>query len=159
MAKEIERKFLVLNDDWVLENIATCELIVQGYLSLDPNRIVRVRIKKDKAFITTKGLKEGLSAPEFEYEIPVTDAKEMLTNGMCIGNPITKIRRTILTQAGLKWEVDVFYKENYGLMMAEIELPTEDTVIELPSWIGTEVTYDPRYSNSELAINPYTEEA
>lgn len=154
MGVEIERKFLVINDNW-RENVQDCTRYVQAYLSKEPERTVRVRIAGEKAYLTIKGLppKDApLETPEFEYEIPKKDAEKLLT--LCLPGSIDKTRHKI-KQGSLVWEVDVFEGENKGLVMAEIEIPTSDTVFDKPAWLGKEVTDDSRYKNAALSSTPY----
>lgn len=159
MAIEIERKFLVKNDSW--REGAQGQKYMQGYMSRGKVATVRVRITEQGAFLTIKGKptvqEETISAAklEFEYPIPVADAKEML-NLLCEG-PIIEKTRYCIEQNGLTWEVDQFYGENSGLIMAEVELESEDQEITLPSWIGREVTSDTRYYNASLAEKPYSQ--
>lgn len=149
MAIEIERKFLVVNDTW---RSAPAVFYSQGYLNRDKQRTVRVRIAGAQAFITVKGISQGTSRLEFEYEIPVLDAQQLLT--LCEQPLIEKYRR-IISHGGFTWEVDEFLGDNLGLVVAEIELPAEDTHFTLPDWVGAEVTHDARYFNSNLAQVPY----
>ena len=150
MATEIERKFLVEDESWRTdEGIRIC----QGYLNRDKERTVRVRIAGEKAFITIKGISSGATRAEFEYAIPVEDAAELLK--MCDGPPIEKMRHIVIF-AGITWEVDEFYGENAGLVVAEVELETEEQTFEMPEWLGVEVTEDVRYYNANLAVQPYT---
>ncbi len=151
MGKEIERKFLVTGDGWR----ALGEGIVyrQGYLSTVKERTVRIRTINDKAYLTVKGLTHGISRVEYEYEIPVTDADEMLDE-LCERPLIEKTRYTIST-SGHIWEIDEFDGENRGLILAEVELSSEDQAVDLPDWIGAEVSEDPRYYNANLIANPY----
>ncbi len=149
MAIEIERKFLVVNDTW---RAAPAVFYSQGYLNRDKQRTVRVRIAGAQAFITVKGISQGASRLEFEYEIPVVDAQQLLT--LCEQPLIEKYRR-IISHGGFAWEVDEFLGDNLGLVVAEIELPAEDTHFTLPDWVGAEVTHDARYFNSNLAQVPY----
>jgi CYTH domain-containing protein len=153
MGKEIERKFLVTGDSWR----ALGEGIVyrQGYLSTVKERTVRIRTINDKAYLTVKGLTQGISRVEYEYEIPVTDANEMLDE-LCERPLIEKTRYTIST-AGHIWEIDEFDGENHGLILAEVELASEDQAVDLPDWVGAEVSDDPRYYNANLIANPYTQ--
>lgn len=151
MPTEIERKFLVKSNSY--RSLATAEFIHQGFLSTDKERVVRVRIRGDKAWITVKGLSQGASRAEFEYSIPLDDARFMLEN-LCIKPTIEKHRFQI-TFEGFTWEVDEFLGENEGLVVAEIELPSENSVFSLPDWIGEEVTGDERYYNARLVKNPY----
>lgn len=151
---EIERKFLVDGDfmPFVKKSIR----ITQGYLSTAPGRTVRVRIKGDKGFLTIKGpaSPSGLSRFEWEKEIPVTEAQDLLK--LCENGVIDKTRH--LVDAGRHtYEVDVFHGANEGLIIAEIELSAEDEAFIRPSWLGQEVTGDRRYYNSMLMKNPYKE--
>jgi CYTH domain-containing protein len=150
MAVEIERKFLVTGTAW---RQATGVRFSQGYLNRDKERSVRVRLAGAQGFLTIKGLTIGATRAEFEYEIPVTDAEQLLK--LCEGPIVQKIRRVIVHN-GSTWEVDEFLGENAGLVVAEIELKTESQVIARPEWLGNEVTDDPRYFNSNLATHPYS---
>ena len=149
MATEIERKFLVIGDAW---KAATPVLICQGYLSRRQDHVVRIRIVQDSAFLTIKGVSSGASRPEFEYPIPLEDAKRLLE--FCDQPPITKHRRHILVD-GLALDVDEFLGNNAGLVIAEVELESEDQDISLPEWVGEEVTCDARYFNSNLNQHPF----
>mgnify|MGYP003575993327 CR=1 FL=1 len=150
MGIEIERKFLVLGDEW---RAAPAVYFSQGYLNRDKARTVRVRIAGSEAFLTVKGQSVGATRAEFEYPIPLWDARELLA--LCEQPLIEKNRRKILHE-GFVWEVDEFLGENLGLVVAEIELPTEDTVFALPAWAGAEVTSDERYFNSNLSRKPFS---
>ena len=150
MGTEIERKFLVTGVGYKRGIVG--DLYRQGYLSTAKERTVRVRTAGGKGFITVKGPNKGFSRSEFEYEIPPGDAEEMMR--MCEGFLIEKLRHRV-SHAGLTWEVDEFLGENEGLVVAEIELETEGQPFERPSWIGEEVTSDPRYANSNLCRKPY----
>jgi adenylate cyclase len=149
MGTEIERKFLVRGAAW---KQGTGEPIAQGYLNRDKARTVRVRIKGERAYLTVKGETVGVTRSEFEYEIPVTDAQAMLA--ICDG-PLIEKRRYVVEHAGLQWEIDEFEGESAGLIVAEVELVSETQSIELPDWVGEEVTHDPRYYNSNLSKHPY----
>lgn len=149
MAIEIERKFLVVGDAW---RDAPAVFYSQGYLNRDKARTVRVRIAGEEAFLTIKGTSVGASRAEFEYPIPAWDARELLV--MCEQPLIEKNRRKILHE-GFIWEVDEFLGENLGLVVAEIELPSEGTVFAKPDWVGEEVTEDARYFNSNLSRSPF----
>ena len=149
MPVEIERKFLVNGSGWRQENGVR---ISQGYLNRDKERTVRIRLAGEKAFLTIKGLTVGASRVEFEYEIPATHAKQLLK--LCDSPILQKIRHTAVLN-GLIWEVDEFLGANEGLVVAEVELEREDQSFERPSWLGQEVTEDPRYFNSNLTANPY----
>lgn len=151
MGIEIERKFLVA-DRHVLDG-STGTRYTQGYLSVDPERTVRVRRAGERAFLTVKGRTHGALRAEFEYEIPVADAEPLLA--ICAGAVIDKVRHRI-EQDGLVWEIDVFGGTNDGLVVAEVELPSEDSPLEPPAWIGAEVTEDPRYYNANLVAAPFT---
>ena len=150
MKKEIERKFLV-KKDLFLPNTEG-EYIAQGYLSSTPERTVRVRIKNNRGYLTIKGKNEGISRSEFEYEIPESDAKELLQ--LCEPSIIIK-RRYIVNINDSIWEVDVFEGENAGLIVAEIELKSEEDTFSKPDWIGEEVSFDVRYYNSNLSKRPF----
>jgi adenylate cyclase len=151
MPVEIERKFLVKRD--LLPALRDGVHLVQGYLTVSAEVTVRVRIKGEKAFITVKGKSAGLSRPEFEYETPLQEAKEILEK-LCV-KPLIEKTRYILPDNGQKWEVDVFENENEGLILAEIELNSEDQQVWLPPWAAEEVTGKHEYSNSNLVRNPY----
>ena len=154
MAFEIERKFLVRSDAW--RGLAEPLRIRQGYVPTKDGTTVRVRVVGGKAFITLKDRALGLVRHEFEYPIPVGDAETILDT-MC-GNLVEKNRYRIpAKEAGLFWEVDEFFGDNAPLVTAEIELPDEKTIVQLPDWIGLEVTNDHRYKNNNLAIHPFSE--
>lgn len=151
---EIERKFLVLSDDFMAEAFSQ-KRIVQAYLSSNPERTVRIRIKEDRAFLTIKGKgnPSGTTRLEWETEISVPDAEQLLL--ICEEGIIDKIRYEV--KAGLHtFEVDVFAGENEGLIMAEIELQSENETFEKPFWLGREVTNDERYYNAYLSKKPFT---
>jgi adenylate cyclase len=153
MAQEIERKFLVNGEDFkVLSKKST--RITQGYLSSVPERTVRVRIKGEKGFITIKGIgnETGASRFEWEKEIPVKEVQDLLK--LCEPGIIDKTRY-IVEFGGFEWEVDEFYGDNEGLVVAEIELPSEDTSFEKPDWLDEEVTGDAKYYNSMLMKKPF----
>ena len=151
--REIERKFRVTGD--YKKHASKETKIVQGFLSTVPERTVRVRIKGDQGFLTIKGIgnKSGASRYEWEKEISLEDAKDLLS--ICEIGVIDKTRHIIEADGGLMFEVDEFYGENEGLTVAEIELPSEDTEFSKPLWLGEEVTGDVRYYNSMLMKNPY----
>ncbi|TGK22036.1 CYTH domain-containing protein [Leptospira stimsonii] len=148
---EIERKFLVTNLDFKKNTVPS--IISQGYLNSDKNRTVRVRINSNKAFITIKSKTVGISREEFEYEIPITDAEEMI-NSIC-EKPIIKKFRYLINFQGSIWEVDEFLEENEGLIVAEIELKSENEAFNKPDWVGKEVSDDPKYFNSNLIKTPF----
>jgi len=157
MGVEIERKFLVAADKLTYEVMhSPTVLIEQGYLNLDKARCVRVRTVtypisediSDKAFITIKGKAKGISRSEYEYSIPIGDALDMLE--LVEGDIVAKSR----IRFG-RWEVDIFHGHNEGLLVAEIELNSEDEIFEKPEWLGEEVSCDERFANINLAKNPY----
>ncbi len=152
MAKEIERKFLVKGSEW--RALASGTHYRQGYLNSVKERTVRIRTINDKAFLTIKGITVGASRTEYEYEIPHSDCSEMLDN--LAEKPIVEKRRYKIPFAGLTWEVDEFLGVNEGLIVAEVELTSEDQKFDKPAWIGEEVSGDPRYFNSNLVANPFT---
>lgn len=149
MGVEIERKFLLKNSNW---NRSQATIMAQGYLNRDKGRNVRIRVAGKEAFITIKGENRGAVRAEFEYPIPVADAKAMLA--LCDGPLVVKTRYTV-EYKGFTWEVDVFDGDNLGLVVAEIELDSEDQMFEKPDWVGQEVTEDPRYYNANLSSTPY----
>jgi len=151
MAVEIERKFLIRDESFKL--FSTGVLYRQGYLNRDKHRTVRVRVAGELAFITIKGLTNGMERLEFEYPIAVTDANEMLET-MCLTPLIEKMRYNIMTDGHL-WEVDEFIGDNEGLIIAEVELKSTDEEVIIPNWVGEEVTGDLKYYNSNLVINPF----
>ncbi len=152
MALEIERKFLVIGDQW--RKLGTGKSYYQGYIpTQNPDNTVRVRIADEQGYLTLKGKKIGISRREFEYEIPLEDA-QMLLKIMCDRPLIEKIRYRVPI-GELVWEIDEFTGENQGLIIAEIELKTVNQNIYYPDWIGQEVTEDLRYYNSSLVKNPY----
>ena len=148
---EIERKFLIKKGQWKPEGQGT--KIKQGYLSVDPERVVRVRIADQKAFLTIKGKAVGIVRTEMEYEIPKNDAEILIQ--MCLNMPVEKTRFYQVID-DITWEIDVFEGENTGLILAEVELENEFQKIEIPDWIDKEVSNDIRYYNSWLARNPYS---
>lgn len=150
---EIERKFLVKNEDFKAESYQK-NRITQGFLNTDPLRTVRIRIKDETAFLTVKGKNNeaGLSRFEWEKEIDKTEAEALLK--LCEPGMIDKTRFLVKSGSHI-FEVDEFYGENKGLIVVEVELETEDEVFEKPDWLGQEVTGDPNYYNSQLSKNPY----
>jgi adenylate cyclase len=151
MGAEIERKFLVTGRDW--QPAAAGVSLRQGYLSLDPQRTVRVRIAGETAFITIKGLTSGIARREYEYAIPVRDATEML-DALC-HRPLIEKTRYHVEVDGTAWSVDQFHGENDGLIVAEVELRSADQAFARPAWLGQEVSHDARYFNSNLIESPY----
>jgi adenylate cyclase len=151
MGREIERKFLVRSDAWKSE-VAAVRYLRQGYLAIDGGNNVRVRTDGERGWLTIKGRGERITRSEFEYEIPAADAAPLLA--LCHGRMVEKTRH--LVPAGERvWEIDEFSSENSGLVVAEIELPEEGATFARPAWLGAEVTRDPRYLNSKLAVHPY----
>jgi len=153
MPVEIERKFLVAGDGW--RGLAPGRHYRQGYLSTEAARTVRVRAVGDSGYLTIKGATVNATRVEYEYRIPVEDAHAML-EGLC-ERPLIEKTRYRIEHDGLVWEVDEFAGENEGLLMAEVELESEDQEIALPDWIGEEVTGDPRYYNANLIANPFSQ--
>ena len=150
MGIEIERKFLINGDAWrSVSPIYFC----QGYLNRDKECTVRVRVFGDNACLTVKGINKGSTRSEFEYSIPKNDGQQLLQ--LC-KQPLIEKNRFIVSYANKKWEVDEFLGSNKGLVIAEIELQSEDEIFELPPWVAEEVTNDARYFNSQLSIKPYT---
>lgn len=155
MAVEIERKFLVTGDAWQ-PLVTSSSQLRQGYLSSNAKATVRVRISDDqRAVITLKGALQGISRPEFEYAIPLADARELLD----MAQPhVVEKRRYLVPWGEVIWEVDVFEGRHAGLVMAEVELADEAQRVQLPDWVGREVTNDDRYANASLSRNPVTPE-
>ena len=149
MMTEIERKFLVQENLWGHDG---GDCIAQGYLFADAQKTVRVRLRRNKGYITVKGKTNGISRSEFEYEIPAEDAEAMLN--LC-GDKVIKKRRHLESIGGNLWEIDVFEGANAPLVLAEIELKHEEQDFVKPPWLGEEVSYDNRYFNSYLAEHPY----
>lgn len=152
MATETERKFLTRGEGW--RKLATGVIYRQGYVASSPNCTVRVRIAGDRGYLTLKGASVGISRAEYEYAIPLADAAEMLDT-LCQRPLIEKTRYRVPWQ-NVVWEIDEFAGENQGLIVAEVELTDPQQVLELPDWIGEEVSGDPRYFNSSLAQFPFS---
>ncbi|MCG6862883.1 MAG: CYTH domain-containing protein [Chromatiaceae bacterium] len=152
MGVEIERKFLVKNDSW-RSNVESEARVVQGYLASDAHLTIRVRLKGEAAFLTIKGATSGITRSEYEYPIPVGDAEAMLRE--LAPSPAIEKTRYKLRCGNHLWELDVFAGENAGLVMAEVELGSEQEVFAMPEWAGEEVSDDRRYYNANLAKNPY----
>lgn len=152
MPQEIERKYLVNHDKWKMVEKGNGARLRQGYLLTDPHKTIRVRLTGEKGYLTIKGLNKGISRAEYEYEIPKKEAEELLDNFST--SELSKIRYEIL-EKGKLWEVDEFLGENEGLIMAEIELETEDETFELPDWIQEEVSGEEKYYNSNLTLKPF----
>ena len=153
MAQEIERKFLLRTEDW--RGLAPGRAYVQGYLAGSEACSVRVRIAENTATLTVKGATIGAGRHEFDYAIPLADARQMLD--LLAGKPLIEKTRYTIAHQGFYWEIDEFHGKNQGLIVAEIELEREDQAFEKPAWIGEEVTDDPRYYNANLAHTPYSE--
>jgi CYTH domain-containing protein len=152
MGKEIERKYLVDITKWQQIDKPIGQRYRQGYLLTDPNKTIRVRQTTDRGFLTIKGLSIGATRPEYEYEIPFDEAKELLDNFST--SELSKIRYKILFDNKV-WEVDEFSGDNFGLIVAEIELTSEDENYSIPAWVDKEVTGQEKYYNSNLTIDPY----
>jgi len=152
MGQEIERKFLVTDDAWRTDNGT---LIRQGFLHNEADSTVRVRATGERAFLTIKGAMTGITRTEFEYEIPLEEANQMLDE-LCQKPLIEKIRHEVHV-GGFKWEIDEFLRENAGLVVAEIELKYENQDFPKPDWLGKEVSEDARYLNASLVKKPYSQ--
>ena len=151
MPVEIERKFSVIGRPW--EQVGIGVSIRQAYLSKNENSTVRIRVAGDEAWLTVKGPTRGISRDEFEYSIPRFDAESLL--GLC-GDGVIQKSRYRLVEQGSVFEVDVFEGANQGLVVAEIELASEGQDFFRPDWLGEELSFDPRYRNSELSTRPYS---
>ena len=154
MATEIERKFLVINDLW-RDAIKSQQVLKQGYIANQPHATVRVRISDEEAHLNIKSKTTGISRSEFEYEIPLDDAENLL-NEIAQKPFIAKTRYKVACGEHI-WDLDVFEGDNAGLIMAEVELLREDETFELPAWAGAEVSDDRRYYNSSLVKHPYSQ--
>lgn len=154
MAKEIERKFLLVSEAWRNE-IDRSERMVQGYLNDEGPVSVRARIAGPRAWLNIKSRTLGISRDEFEYEIPLADAERMLDH-LTTGPVIDKTRHFV-RYGGHLWEIDEFHGENDGLLVAEVELEHVDQPFERPAWLGDEVSHDARYYNVSLVKNPYSQ--
>jgi len=152
MGKEIERKYLVDKEKWDLISKPSGQIYRQGYLLTDPAKTIRIRSTEQAGFLTIKGISIGATRQEYEYEIPLTDSKELLDNFSV--SELSKIRYKISFGNKL-WEVDEFLDDNFGLIIAEIELTSEDETFDIPEWIEKEVTGEEKYYNSNLTILPY----
>ena len=153
MPTEIERKFLVKSEEW--RTLGTGTIYRQGYIATKKGTTVRVRLAGNQGYITIKGASKGISRSEYEYSIPAEDAQEMLDN-LC-ELPLIEKTRYKIEIAGLIWEIDEFAGKNQGLIVAEVELTDANQTIEIPDWIGQEVSDDARYYNANLAQHPYSE--
>lgn len=150
--REVERKYLVVGDAW--KALAPGELYRQGYLSSVKERTVRIRTTPGAGYVTIKGITIGATRSEYEYEIPLDDANAMLD--ALAERPIIEKRRHRIPIGDVVFEVDEFLGDNEGLVVAEVELGSEDQVFEHPVWLGEEVTGDPRYYNVNLAKHPFS---
>lgn len=152
MGVEIERKFLVDRKAWQILEKPAGEMYRQGYLLTDPAKTIRVRQTPDKGFLTIKGISVGTTRAEFEYEIPFDEAGELLDQ--FASTSLSKMRYKILVGNNL-WEVDEFFGNNEGLIVAEIELKDEAELFQIPVWVEDEVTGDEKYYNSNLTLFPF----
>lgn len=149
---EIERKFLVTSEEW--RDLGEGTDYSQGYLA-SGGATVRVRVSHDAGFLTVKGPRSGISRLEFEYEIPIAEARKMIAE--LAGDQIVYKTRYRIRLGDVVWEVDEFHGLNAGLVVAEVELESEDQKLELPDWVGEEVTHNPRYGNASLSRHPFCE--
>lgn len=152
MGQEIERKYLVDKNKWQKLDKPSGQLYRQGYLLTDPNKTIRVRQTTNKGYLTIKELSIGATRPEYEYEIPFDEAKELLDQFSV--SELSKIRYKISFDSKI-WEVDEFLEDNNGLIIAEIELNSEEENFNIPDWLEKEVTCEEKYYNSNLTIKPY----
>ncbi len=152
MGLEIERKYLIDHTKWQQIDKPAGQLYRQGYLLTNPEKTIRVRLTETTGFLTIKGLSVGATRPEYEYEIPLQDAKELLDNFSI--SELQKIRYKIFYNNKI-WEVDEFLGDNLGLIIAEIELTGEEEQFDIPDWIDKEVTGEEKYYNSNLTVEPY----
>ncbi|WP_309398165.1 CYTH domain-containing protein [Cerasicoccus maritimus] len=152
MPIEIERKFIARAEELPRPELST--RLEQGYINRD-KATVRVRISGDVCYLTIKGAVQGKSRLEYEYPIPLDEGRELLE--LLCRRPVIEKTRHLIDHAGHRWEVDVFDGENEGLVMAEVELDDEDELVELPAWVGREVTDERKYSNASLAKRPFIE--
>ena len=153
MGVEIERKFLVADDSW-REAASPGVRYRQGYLTADPGSAVRVRVSGDRAWLGIKSATVGVTRREYEYEIPVADAHAILEE-LCV-KPLIEKTRFVVEHDGHTWEIDVFEGDNAGLVVAEVELTSEDEEVTLPAWAGEDVSGDVRYYNQRLVEHPYS---
>jgi len=152
MGREVERKYLVEGDVW--RGMGKGIHYRQGYLNSARERTVRIRSTGDKADITIKGLTVGATRPEYEYQIPLADGDAMIDT--LVERPLIEKRRYEIPYGDVLVQVDEFLGENAGLVVAEVELKSEDQVFEKPNWLGEEVTGDPRYYNANLIRHPFS---
>lgn len=152
MGIEIEHKYTLKNDDW-RNHVTRSERMVQGYMAGNERASVRIRITGDKANLNIKSATLGVRRQEWQYDIPLADAETML-NDLCEKPVIDKVRHYVIV-GGKTWEVDEFYGDNKGLIVAEIELESETEQFELPDWVDQNVSEDTRYYNVSLVKHPY----
>lgn len=152
MATETERRFLLANNLWQ-EGVTKSRSITQGYLDTAPEVAVRVRFDEKNSYLTIKGSSNSASRPEFEYQIPRSDAEQLLQL-LCKNRTVQKVRHNVPANGNI-WEIDVFEGDNAGLIIAEVELKSESEQLIIPAWIGTEITGKNEYSNAALARKPY----
>ena len=152
MGREIERKYLVNHSEWQKVEKSSGQQYRQGYILTDPHKTIRVRQTPEKGFLTIKGLSVGATRPEYEYEIPLIEAIELLDNFSI--SELSKVRYTLAYKNKI-WEVDEFLGENSGLIVAEIELMSETEHVDIPLWVGQEVTGQEKYYNSNLTTEPF----
>lgn len=152
MGLEIERKFLLKNNSWKKE-IKKTIFIRQGYLNSKVERTVRIRIQGEQGVLTIKGKNQNVTRKEFEYQIPLDDALHLIS--MC-EKPVIEKTRFLISSNRCTWEIDVFDGENKGLVIAEIELSSEEESFDIPNWLGKEVSSESKYYNSSLITNPYS---
>jgi adenylate cyclase len=152
MAQEIERKFLVIGDSWK-NHVSRSVHYQQGYLCGNTRSSIRVRVSDESGYLNIKSATLGVRREEFEYPVPLPDARRMLEL-LCEG-PLIEKTRHFVEYRGHVWEVDVFEGQNRGLVVAEVELSSEDETFERPDWIGEEVSHDARYYNTSLVRHPY----
>lgn len=151
VATETERKFLVQSDAW-RGSVIGCARLRQGYLAIDSGNTARIRTDGEQAWLTIKGPALASARPEYEYAVPLQDAEAMME--LCRGRVIEKVRHRVPSVDGV-WEIDEFLGANAGLVLAEIELADPAQVIQLPAWLGNEVTSDQRYNNANLSLRPW----
>lgn len=156
MATEIERKFLVKNDDWKELLLVKKIPIEQGYIKTEGDTIVRFRVTDAQTFVTFKSSHRGMTRKEFEYEIPFADGADLIK--MCEKPTVKKVRHYVVDSFDQLWEIDVFRGTNRGLVLAEIELESEKQKVNVPDWLGREVTDDERYRNTALAATKVPKE-
>ena len=153
MGVETERKFLVADDSW-RETAPSGVRYRQGYLATDAGSAVRVRVSGDRAWLNIKSATVGVTRREYEYEIPAADAHAILEE-LCV-KPLIEKTRFVVEHEGRDWEIDVFEGDNAGLVVAEVELESEDAEVTLPAWVGEDVSDDVRYYNQRLVEHPYS---